>query len=179
MKLYFVRHGQTDANAAMVDGGSIAELDAPLNQLGTQQAKELARELKDVQFDAVISSPLKRAHQTAELINEHRRAPINVDSAWRERDAKTYIDIKSWNDLFDFDKNIQLEDSESLQEFFERVYAALDGLKRKYDGKTILVVSHGGVQHVLYAYANKLPWSGNMRISPMKNCEYRVYELTK
>lgn len=177
MKLYFARHGQTDANANMSGGQSIAELDEPLNQVGIEQAKELAEQLKDVKFDAIISSPLKRARQTAELVNIHHNIPITIDDAWRECQANVYIDTNTWNDLFDFDKNIQIENSESLKEFFERIYAAIDSLKSEYDNKTILVVSHGGVQHALYAYATKLPWSGNIRISPMRNCEYRVYEL--
>ena len=177
MKLYFARHGQTDANANMAGGGAIAELDAPLNQLGIQQAKELAESLKDIKFDAIISSPLKRAHQTAELINAHHNAPIKIVQAWREREAGAYIDINSWNDLFDFGKNLPVQNGENLKDFFERVYEAITCLKDEYNGKTILVVSHGGVQHALYAYANKLPLSGNMRISPMKNCEYRIYEL--
>ena len=161
----------------MVHGQSIAELDEPLNQLGIQQAKELAKELEAITFDAIISSSLKRAYQTAELVNEYHHLPLETDDVWRERKAESYIDINSWNDLFDFDKNIQLENGESLTEFFERIYAALDTLKQEYDNQTILVVSHGGVQHALYAYANKLPWAGNMRISPMKNCEYRIYNL--
>lgn len=177
MKLYFARHGRTDANAHMVGGGSIAELDAPLNQLGIQQAKELAESLKNVKFDTIISSPLNRARQTAELINAYHNVPIKIAPEWREREAGAYIDINSWNDLFDFNKNIPVQDGESLKDFFKRVQTAIDSLKNEYKNKTILVVSHGGVQHVLYAYVNKLPLSGNMRISPMKNCEYRIYEL--
>lgn len=44
MKLYFARHGQTDANANMISGQSISELNEPLNQLGIEQAKELAED---------------------------------------------------------------------------------------------------------------------------------------
>jgi broad specificity phosphatase PhoE len=161
----------------MIGGQSITELDEPLNQAGIQQAKELAEQLKEIKLDAIISSPLKRAYQTAELVNAHHNLPIIVDDVWRERQAEIYIDIDSWNDLFDFDKNIPVENGESLNQFFERIYTAIDSLKNKYNDKTILVVSHGGVQHALYAYAHALPLSGNIRISPMKNCEYRVYEL--
>lgn len=174
MKLYFARHGQTDENVNMA--GSPAD-DAPLNQLGIQQAKNLAVELKDVKFDTIISSPLNRARQTAELVNENHQLPIQLDTAWRERDLETYLTLDLWNDAFDFDKNVQLENSESLADFFERIYAALDSLKQDYGDRTVLVVSHGGVQSCLYAYANKLPLSGNMRASPMKNCEYRIYDL--
>ena len=174
MKLYFARHGQTDENVNMAGNPSD---DVPLNQLGIQQAKNLAIELKDVKFDTIISSPLNRARQTAELVNENHQLPVQFDAAWRERDLESYLALDVWNDAFDFDKNVQLGNSESLAEFFERVYVALDSLKRDYEGKTVLVVSHGGVQSCLYAYANKLPLSGNMRASPMKNCEYRIFDL--
>jgi len=71
MKLYFARHGQTNANANMTNGQSIAELDEPLNEEGVRQAKELAEELKGVDLHAIISSTLTRAHQTAEIVNQY------------------------------------------------------------------------------------------------------------
>jgi probable phosphoglycerate mutase len=179
MKLYFVRHGQTNANTNMTNGQYISELDESLNDTGVSQANELAERLKDVAFDAIISSPLKRAYQTAEIINKYHHLPIQTDSAWNERKAGEYIDLNTWNDLFDFDKNIQIKNGESLKDFFSRVYKAIDDLSNRYSNKTILVVSHGGIQHALYAYANKLPHKGNMRISPMANCECRVYEFIK
>jgi broad specificity phosphatase PhoE len=177
MKLYFARHGQTNANANMTNGQSITELDEPLNEEGIRQAKELADELKNIEFQAIICSTLKRAYQTAEIVDQYHNLPIQQDKAWRERQADTCIDTDSWHDLFDFDKNIPIEDGESLSDFFDRIYAVIEDLKTKYKNENVLIVSHGGVQHVLYAYANKLPRSGNMRISPMKNCEWRLYEF--
>ena len=92
MKLYFVRHGQTDANAKMTQGGQIAELDEPLNAAGVQQATEAADALKAIDFDVVVSSPLRRAVQTAEIINKYHNKNIQIDDAWRERQAGAYID---------------------------------------------------------------------------------------
>lgn len=177
MKLYFARHGQTNANASMTNGQSIAELDEPLNQTGVQQANELAEQLRNINFDVIVSSPLKRALQTAEIVNKYHNLKIVLEDSWQERQAGTYIDANSWHDLFDFDKNIEIKDGESIGDFFARAYGAIEKLKNEYADKTILVVSHGGIQHALYAYANKLTLAGNMRISPMKNCEYRLYEL--
>lgn len=177
MKIYFVRHGQTNANANMQSGQTIEELDEPLNDIGIQQAEDLAVQLKNTHFDFIISSPLKRALQTAEIVNKYHQLPVATEDRLQERNASTYIDIKTWNDLFDFDKNVQLQGSESLHDFFDRIQDYFDELKKSYPDKNILIVSHGGVQHVLYAYANKLPRSGNMRISPMKNCECREYEI--
>jgi broad specificity phosphatase PhoE len=177
MNIIFVRHGQTDANANMQGGKAIQELDEPLNALGQQQAESLAHELKSAKFDAIVSSPLRRALQTAEIINKYHAKPIEIANDLRERDAGAYIDTSVWNELFDFEKNIPLKNGESLDDFFDRVENRLGSLAQRYPDKTLVVVSHGGVHHVVYAYANKLPRSGNMRISPLHNCEYREYEI--
>ena len=177
MKVYFVRHGQTDANVAMGNGQSIQELDAPLNVAGQEQAAAAAEQLKDVKFDIVISSPLKRALQTAEIINKYHGLPITLEDSVRERNAGQNVNFGVWNDLFDFDKNIQPVDGESLHDFLDRTQGYFGKLKSEYPDKTVLVVSHGGVQHALYALANGIPRAGNIRISPMHNCEIREYEL--
>jgi len=177
MKLYFARHGDTDANANSPIDPTSGEIDEPLNKEGALQANELAEQLKDVHFDAIISSPLKRAYQTAEIVNKYHNLTIKVDPSWREREIGEYTDPETWTKLFDFDQDFSLARSESLKDFFARIHAAMDDLRQNYKDKTLLVVSHGGVQHVLYAHDNELPHAGNVRISPMKNCEYRIYDL--
>lgn len=177
MKLYFARHGDTDANANSPISLATGEIDEPLNAKGIAQANGLAEELKNVHFDAIISSPLKRAYQTAEIVNKYHHLPIKVDPSWREREIGEYTDPETWMKLFDFDQEFSLEHSEGLKDFFARIHGAMDELKQKYADKTVLVVSHGGVQHVLYAHDDELPLKGNVRISPMKNCEYHIYEL--
>lgn len=68
-KYYFVRHGESEANAAGVLAGG---LDFPLTDKGTQQALEVAQNIKlsDIKFDSILSSPLSRAHNTAKIIAE-------------------------------------------------------------------------------------------------------------
>jgi len=176
MKLYFVRHGQTNSNLQAVNQPTVGN-EEPLNTFGIQQASELAEQLKGEEFDIILSSPFERAVQTAEIVNKHHGLAIDIDDTWREIQTGGYVDINTWNDLFNFDKEASVENSEPLTDFFKRIYEALDELVAKHGDKTVLVVSHGGVQHAVYAYANKLPLTGNMRISPMKNCEYRIYEL--
>jgi len=172
MKIYYVRHGQTDAST-----GDAISHDDPLNQAGINQAKEVAKQLKGVHFDAIISSPLKRAQQTAEAINAYHELPITLDERLRERDLTTYVSLQTWNELFDFDNKATPEGAEALANFFQRVYIALNDFKQHYDSKTVLLVAHGGVHHALYAYVNKLPLQGNMRISRVSYCKCRVYEV--
>lgn len=172
MKIYFVRHGQTDAST-----GDAISHDDHLNKEGMNQAREVATQLKDIYFDAIISSPLRRAIQTADAINRHHGLSITVDERWRERDLEKYMSLEAWNESFDFNYKATSGGVEPLAIFFQRVYGAIDDLKQNYDSKTVLVTSHGGVHHALYAYANKLPLKGNVRISRMAYCEYRIYEI--
>lgn len=178
MELYFARHGHTDANEESHVDPSSGEINEPLNEVGLQQANQLAELLKDVEFDAVIASPLKRACQTAEIVAKHHDIEVEIDNAWREREIGEYTDLETWTKLFDFDQHFSLEHSEDLRVFFERIYSAIDALKQKYAGKRVLVVSHGGVHSAVYAYANELPLVGNVRVSPMRNAEFRVYDIT-
>ncbi|MFY9228358.1 MAG: histidine phosphatase family protein [Candidatus Microsaccharimonas sp.] len=177
MKLYFVRHGHmyaTPDTALDPDNGQINE---PLDAEGVDQANKLAVELKDVAFDAIISSPLKRAQQTAEIVNTYHNLPIKIDAAWRERDTGGYVTSEVWNKLFNFDSDSSLETSEDLRAFFHRVYKAIDVLKEEYRDKTVLIASHGGVHQALYSYVNRLPLTGNARNDPLQNCGYRIYDI--
>jgi len=177
MIIYFARHGDTDANEDSIPDKNTGEVDEPLNAQGVQQANGLAKQLKDIHFDAIISSSLKRAYQTAEIVSKSRALHTIISNEWREREIGGHVSLETWNDLFDFDKNIIPEKGESLRDFFERVYGAIDTTKRQYEDKTILIVSHSGVNFALYAYVNKLTLEGNIRTRPLSNCEYRIYEL--
>jgi len=72
-EIYFIRHGQTDENSLGIRQGS--EIDSELNKLGRDQAKKTGKYLKkyrmkDNNFDSIISSPMKRAVETAEIIKK-------------------------------------------------------------------------------------------------------------
>lgn len=177
MKLYFVRHGETDVNSGLQQANT-AQFDEPLNAAGLMQAEELAEELKDITFDAIVSPNLRRTLRTAEIVNQFHNLDIQLDEAWRELKTANYLDATSWHNAFDFDNNETVDGIEPIRDFFERIYIALDSLKANYDeNDTVLVVSSGGVHQAVHAYINNLPLTGNMRLSPMKNCEARIYEL--
>ena len=83
MKIYYVRHGQTDWNLAKkMQGG---QTEKPLNETGIEQANETRKELENVKYDIIIRSPMHRAEQTAEIINQDRNVPTIVDERIRER----------------------------------------------------------------------------------------------
>ena len=88
MKLYIVRHGETDWNKARkIQGRS----DIPLNEFGRHLARETAKGLADVHFDLCFTSPLSRAKETAQIILDGRDVPIiegtadRGDGLWRVR----------------------------------------------------------------------------------------------
>ena len=76
MRLYMVRHGETDWNKARRIQGQV---DIPLNAFGRHLAEETGKGLTDIPFEVCISSPLGRAVETAELILEGRDVPILTD----------------------------------------------------------------------------------------------------
>lgn len=83
MKLYILRHGETDLN---VQGRLQGWLDAPLNENGVRAAAETGRALREIRFDRAISSPLRRAVETARLIlaENASQPPVETDGRLRE-----------------------------------------------------------------------------------------------
>lgn len=82
MKLLLTRHGQTDWNVA---GKVQGTTDIELNEIGKKQAEETGKKLLNYDIDIIISSPLKRAKKTAEIIRENRNIPILLDDGLKER----------------------------------------------------------------------------------------------
>ncbi|MFA6448156.1 MAG: histidine phosphatase family protein [bacterium] len=72
---YFLRHGETDLNREFRCQG---RQDVPLNDRGREQVVEAARKLKDVKIDAIYSSPLKRAMESAEIIAKNKKMPVQM-----------------------------------------------------------------------------------------------------
>lgn len=178
MKLYIVRHGQTNWNKLKkVMGRS----DEELNEEGIKQAIETKRLLENENIDLIISSPLKRAKRTAEIINENKNTQIIYDDRIIERDFGEFegltiseFDIDSFCDYY---KNEQYNKAENVQEFFSRIYKFLDEIKEKYKDKNILIVTHGGVSIPIACYFNGIPKDGFLKDLALKNCEVKIYDI--
>jgi len=178
-RLYLVRHGQTDWNAA---GRLLSFTDQPLNDHGREQALALGRALVDVSWDRVISSPLMRARQTAAhmlSVQESVRYTIETDDRLREVDFGPY---EGWTEA-------QLE-AHPLAVTRRRDGAQLPGVEpdvavadrtRSFLASlgsasgTTLVVGHGRMLRILMATALGLPPSF-ARSLRMRICRPAVLE---
>ena len=173
MKIYYVRHGQTDWNLARKMQGSQTE--KTLNQTGIEQANETRKELENVKYDIIIRSPMHRAEQTAEIINQDRNVPIIVDERMRERKLGELeghdITEESENKIWDYELNYQIPSGENLHDFEKRILDFFKDIKQKYADKTVLIVAHGGVAKVIKTHLYGMPESKNLSEIKMQNCE--------
>ena len=118
-----------------------------MNAEGREQVKKLREELKEMKFDAVFSSPLKRARETAEILVDDLQKII-FDQRLEERDVGKYqgelLSSMDREEYWHYPSTVHYETVETIESFFQRVYQFLDELKKKpYD--RILVVAHSGV----------------------------------
>jgi uncharacterized phosphatase len=163
--ILLARHGETDWNR---DGRFQGHADPPLNAAGRAQARELAERLASLRFDAVYSSDLRRAHETAEVIAASHHVPVIADRALRE------VDVGSWSGLTRAEiarrfPGAEHHDGEPREQHLARVLAAVERIAHAHPGERVLVVSHGGSLRALRRHCTGEP------VHPIANCG--VYEL--
>lgn len=154
MKIYSTRHGQTEFNRLDIILGTT---DAELNDVGIAQAKELAENVEALgDADVIITSPMKRAMRTAEIVSEKTGLEIVVEERLREWDYGEYEQKPRFTEGFAKNKTefgVRMgRNGESLMQLAHRVYSALDEIIEKYSEKNVLLVSHGGVCRVIETY---------------------------
>ncbi len=175
MKLYVIRHGQTINNKLRKVSGQKETL---LTNKGIMEARQAKEELKGIDFDFVLASPLIRTKDTAREITDKE---IIIDPRLIERDYGINEGqlIKNTNpkQLWDYNLNYNNHHGETVQEILNRVSLLLKDLKSKYSGKTLLLVTHSGVARAIYYCVNGIPEDGNLMTVNIPNCSYQVYEL--
>ncbi len=167
MKLIFFRHGQTHFNKNKVVQGQ--EMDPPLNETGITQVEEAAKSLPDG-IDFILSSPLKRATQTADILNKKLNIRIELNDDLKEFRYGSLAG-KPWSEIeaITGDKDVHQKErdgvfdyrpfgGDSAEDLKERVEHFVSELKERYPDKTILITTHGGViaaMHVLFPQKEK------------------------
>ena len=171
--VYLARHGQSDWNAA---GRWQGHADRPLTELGLRQAADLAVALAGVRLDAVYSSDLRRARETAEAVAAPRGLAVTTLVELRE------VDVGSWSGLTRAEAKERFpggfrrwtdgghgwEDGEPYDLMAKRVVAAVRRIAAGHEGGCVLAVSHGGPIRALHAAALGLDVSEHRRLQPVE-----------
>jgi broad specificity phosphatase PhoE len=176
MEVYFVRHGKTDYNNKKLLQG---RTDIDLNEEGLKQANTLGRELQTKNIDFIISSPLRRAQETAYSLNLN--CPIFLDDRLIERELGEYegkpvntYDFPKYND---YNLNSKEKGVEGIQQVIERITKFINELKVNYSDSKVVVVSHGALLRYVPCYFEGIPEDGMIKTNVLNNCEYLYYKI--
>jgi phosphoserine phosphatase len=176
-ELLIVRHGETAWNVELRFQG---HADPPLNEAGQAQARALADELVGQRADAIYSSDLARAQETAEILGERLGLPVTTLRELRE------IDVGDWQGLTREEIDARFPDAylawrqgetgwsngETYDQLAARVLPALERIARAHPGGTLIVVGHGGTIRAVRAHIDGVTVAEHRRkLPPIGNCE--------
>ncbi len=162
MNIYLIRHGETDWNLI---GKVQGREDIPLNNTGKSQAKKCAIALQNTGIKTIISSPLARAVQTANIIaSTHDGMEVIIDEDLIERDfgemsGMTY-DRRKFFDSFGHEETM-----EPLEKLSKRLIDCIQRYAIKYSNQDIVMISHGAaINSVLMVLSDGEKGSGKTRL---------------
>lgn len=181
-ELLIVRHGETTWNAELRFQG---HADQPLNETGRAQARALADELSDVRADAIYSSDLVRARETAEILSRRLGLPVTVLHELRE------IDVGDWEGLTREEIEARFPEAylawrsgktgwsggESYDELTARVVPALERIALAHPNGRVVVVGHGGTIRAVRARISGVSVAEHRLARPaIANCDvFRIH----
>ncbi len=169
--MYLTRHGQTEENRTHILQGWMP---GHLSAEGIRQVETLRDKLKDVRFDAVVCSDLKRCVDSAAILAEPHGLKPQTTDLLRERDWGSL----TGKNILDEIVNLKVEhwpaDVESERTIYERSLKFLAFVQQHFAGKTILAVGHGMIDRYIQAV-----WKGTdiHQIPRMENAEVRVLDI--
>ena len=162
MNLLLVRHGEIPSNINKVYAGRSAE---GLTPEGICQAEDVAEKLKRLEVQAIYSSPIQRAVQTAQIISKRAGMDFQVEAAFREMEMgpweglseaeaqKRYPDEwRIWNTT---PHKLKLEGRETLEELLDRVLTGIRDIYKNWPGGNVIVVTHVAIIRVLLLWHAK------------------------
>jgi broad specificity phosphatase PhoE len=171
--ILIARHGQSDWNQEKRWQG---HADRPLTERGREQAQALADRLAHIELDAVYSSDLKRARDTAAVVAESQGLELRQLHGLRE------VDVGSWSGLTRDEAEERFpegfaqwhdgypgwKDGETYAAMTDRVLRAVDEIAAEHKGGRVLVVSHGGPIRAMHAAALGLDVHAYRRLRPVE-----------
>lgn len=162
-----IRHGETDWN---VQGRFQGQIDVPLNARGQRQAARMAERLVVERVDVFYCSDLLRTRQTAEPAARRLELPAAPDASLREQhfgvlEGMSFDEVQARHpqllaEWMRHDPDYALPEGESVRSFHARVVGAVQALASRHAGRTLAVVTHGGVLDMLYRTVHGLPLHG-------------------
>jgi broad specificity phosphatase PhoE len=164
-KIYVVRHGQTDFNLQNIVQGS--GVDSDLNARGREQALSFYEAYKDVPFDKVYTSALKRTRQSVQSFIDDgipvEALPGLNEISWGtkegfritpDEDAYYHHMLRQWQEG---DTSLRIEQGESPDDVVKRMQPAIDLIMSRPDERTVLVCMHGRAIRILMCTLLKYP----------------------
>lgn len=157
---YVMRHGEAHSNVVgVMDKGN--DLHNHLTEKGRTQAEVSAKNLHDKGIDMIFASPVVRGKETAEIVGKELGLTVSFDERLREYDMGIY-DGKTREEFFaaftksfvEFDA--RPEGGETHRDMMHRMMALVTELEKTHEGKTILLVTHGGPARMVFAGASLL-----------------------
>lgn len=177
MRLYLVRHGETDRNLRNMFYGWT---DCDINETGVKQAKGLGSFFDGIHLDRIYASDLLRARHTAEIIRGERTIPLDTKEAFREQFFGDWEDVEStlvreqqretyayWLAHWDSDG---IPGGEHFSEFYQRVIQGLEALIQENKGKEVLLVAHNGVLSIILCHLSGVGEKGYWRFFAAQGC---------
>lgn len=168
LKIYLVRHGQNEDNAQGILNG---HRDKPLTAIGIAQAKEAANKLQEtgIRFDKVYSSPLQRAHKTAEIVTSTLGLPapeimpslIERDFGYMTGKPQSKIEELCSPDILKTETITYFlcpEDAETFPQLIDRGREILASIRANHSDGNVLLVTHGDIGKMVYAAFYSLDW---------------------
>ena len=178
MKIYFIRHGESEANKLDIGAGS--EYETPLTDLGREQAKKTGQKLKSKRIDLIVSSPMERTVETAKIIAkeigyEPKKILLNPDFVERGWGIYSKRPNSEYTAAVLSDKPLH-ESVEPVDVMHKRVTKGLEWLSQQ-KAHNVVLISHGGVSRILRMIHQNLPHSHMYKMDRLPNAEIYEFEL--
>ena len=184
MKLVLIRHAETDWNRERRYQG---HRDTALSEVGRAQAEAAGRVLAGERLQAVWSSPLRRARETAAAIAAPQGLAVRVEEAFAEMrfgewEGLTVEEVSArfpalYRQWLETPHLVALPGAETLDEVRSRALKGLDGLRATHDGQTVCLVTHGVTSRIVILEALGLGldriWSLQVSFAGISELEFR------
>ncbi|WP_304235095.1 histidine phosphatase family protein [Jiulongibacter sediminis] len=180
--IFLIRHGETDYNKRGIVQGS--GIDSDLNEIGKKQAEAFFSAYKDVPFDAVYTSTLKRTHQSVKGFLEqelpHIILPGLNEISWGHKEGKAPDpnNDSSYFQLIDQwrrgETHIPATGGESPEQVAGRQKEAIDRILKHEDERLVLVAMHGRAMRILLTWLSGLPFSEMDCFHHQNLCLYKL-----